>query len=777
MGWHQILCLLCFHFCLLSSLRFALPSCPRDQRDALLHFKNSFVLDSKASEPCYWYSGDSFYQEIHLVKSYPKMNSWYKGMDCCSWDGVTCDGATGNVIGLDLTCSWLHGTLHSNSSLFLLRHLQNLNLYGNDFSGSHISSNLSAFATLTHLNLSGSSFTGSIPSEISRLSKLVSLDLSHNYFFNLLENSIFTMLVQNLTTLRKLALDEVDMSMVSPKSFANLSSSLTYLSSLSLWSTSFSGEIPNSISNMKNLTVLDLEDCKFTGYISSSLWNLNQLQFSSLTYLKLSNNNFSGNMPLCLGNITNLMFMNLSNNRLQGPLPRSLVKCVNLSTLVLSHNEFSDIFPHWLKASKLYILNLQSNKFHEFFSNTSLYIIDLSNNKFGGPFPLPSPVTYYYSIASNNITGKIPSLICNASNLKIIDLSNNSLMGSLPRCLTNFSTNLLVLNLRMNHLEGTIPHYFSSRSSLMTLDLSRNRFEGILPQLLVKCRYLEVLDLSHNQIKDTFPRWLGTLPKLKVLVLRSNNLKDLLDIPKGAHLFPKLHILDLSNNSFSGPLPANLIMNFKGMMNGENMQDTSLYMTRSFISGTYENSVAVMMKGLEYELVRILTFLTIIDLSCNSFQGNIPKVIGHLDFLVGLNLSHNHLTGSIPSTLGNLTNLEWLDLSLNKFSGLIPRKLGDLASLEYLNLSKNQLTGRIPQDKQLSTFSSDSFSGNPSLCGTPLPKACPGDAQPPPPSSLLTFDHEGHERWLRQKIVWIGYASGIVIGISIAYIAFETRRP
>ncbi|KAK3423933.1 hypothetical protein EUGRSUZ_F00682 [Eucalyptus grandis] len=841
------------------------------------------MLDSKASNPCYWQSGDSNYQKIHRVKSYPKMNSWYKGIDCCSWDGVTCDGTTGNVAGLDFTCSWLHGTLHSNSSLFLLRHLRNLNLSGNDFSGSHISSNLSAFATLTHLNLSSSSFPGSIPSEISCLSKLVSLDLSNKYFFGRLswENSIFTMLVQNLTTLRKLVLGEVDMSMVSPKSFANFSSSLTYLSigscslggifsyavfrllslttpylfynhnlsrilpksnwtspleSLSLWSTSFSGEIPDSIGNMKNLTILDLENCKFTGHIPSSMWNLNQLQvlwidgnsfcgvvefelftklknlqelfvsqelnliydtleytfpkleklglyscnltklpyflnsLKRLTFLDLSSNRIGGQIPMWFwgishdtlkmlilsnnlfegGNITNLKFMNLSNNRFQGPLPHSLVKCVNLSTLVLSHNEFSDIFPHWLEASRLYTLDLQSNKLHgrinltafglsfpalqnlfisnnnfigqwptEFFSKTSLDVIDLSNNKFGGPIPLPSPVTSYYSITSNNISGKIPSLICNATQVMIIDLSNNSLIGSLPRCLTNFSIDLLVLNLRMNHLEGTIPQYFSSRSGLMTLDLSRNRFE-----------------------------------ELKVLVLRSNNLKDLLDIHKGAHLFPKLHILELSNNSFSGPLLANLIMNLKGMMNGEVMQDTSLYMTRSFQQGTYDNSVVVTMKGLEVELVRILTFLTIIDLSCNSFQGNIPEVIGHLHSLVGLNLSHNHLTGSIPPTLGNLTNLEWLALSSNKFSGFIPKKLGDLASLGYLDLSKNQLI-----DKHLSTFSSDLFSGNPGLCGVPLPKPCPGDAQPPSPSSLLTFNRKGHESWFKQKTVWIGYAS------------------
>ncbi|KAF8009100.1 hypothetical protein BT93_J0173 [Corymbia citriodora subsp. variegata] len=572
------------------------------------------------------------------------------------------------------------------------------------------------------------------------------------------------------------------------------------LSNIYLEDNSFQGPLP-----ILPLSTVDFyaSDNGFTGEIPSSI-----CQLSSLQHLSLSNNTFSGNMPSCFGNITNLSYLDLSSNKLQGPLPRSLVKCVNLSTLVLGHNEFNDIFPHWLEAPKLYNLDLQSNKFYGrinltlfglsfptlellvisnnnfigqwptiFFSNTSLAVIDLSNNKFEGPIPLPSPSTSYYSIASNKITGKIPSLICNATELHIIDLSNNSLIGSLPRCLTNLSTNISVLNLRMNYLEGTIPQFFSSKSGLMTLDLSQNRFEGTLPRSLVKCRYLEVLDLSHNQIEDTFPRWLGTFPELKVLVLRSNNLKGLLDIPRGAHLFPKLHILDLSNNNFSGPLPTNLIMNLKGMMTSESGQDESLYMTRSFGRGIYENSVTVMMKGLEVELVRILTFLTIVDLSCNSFQGNIPEVIGHLHSLVGLNLSHNHLTGSIPPTLGNLTNLGWLDLSSNKLSGVIPRKLGDLASLGYLNLSKNQLTGRIPQDKQLSTFSSDSFSGNPYLCGTPLPKACPGDAQPPPPSSSSTFNYKGHESWFKQKTVWIGYASGIVIGISIAYIAFETGRP
>ncbi|KAK3423942.1 hypothetical protein EUGRSUZ_F00696 [Eucalyptus grandis] len=805
MGWHHILRLLCFHFLLHSSLRFALPFCPPDQRDALLHFKNSFMLDSKASDPCYWDSIDSFYHERNFVKSYPKTNSWYKGMDCCSWDGVTCDGATGNIISLDLTCSWLCGTLHSNSSLFLLRHLQKLNLFGNNFTGSHISSNLSAFATLTHLNVSSSSFSGSIPSEISHLSKLVSLDLSSNFFSDTLENSIFTMLVQNLTTLRKLFLDEVNMSMVSPKSFANLSSSLTYLSvvscslrgifpnaifrlpslstlyignnknlsgilpksnwtspleSLSLWRTSFSGEIPDSIGNMKNLTVLDLENCKFTGHIPSSMQNLNQLQL-----LWIDKNSFSGVVEFELfTKLTNLrklsvsQELNLIYDTLEYTFPKlevlQLTSCnltkfpyflnslKRLTLLDLSSNRISGEIPMWfwgVSQDTLELLDLSNNLLEggiQLLHWKKLSSIYLLNNSFHGPLPILPPSTHYFAASNNSFTGEIPSLICQFSSLLDLDLSNNNFSGNMPLC-------------------------FGNLTNLQNLYLSNNKLQGPLPRSLVKCslvksRYLEVLDLSHNQIEDTFPGWLGSLPELKVLVLRSNNLKDLLDIPRGAHLFPKLHILDLSNNSFG---------------------DTSLYMTRSFERKTYENSVVMMMKGLEVELVRILTFLTIIDLSCNSFEGNIPEVIGHLHSLVGLNLSHNHLTGSIPPTLGNLTNLEWLDLSSNKLSWVIPRKLGDLASLGYLNLSKNQLIGRIPQDKQLSTFSRDSFGGNPGLCGTPLPKACLGDAQPPLPSSLLTFDHEGHESWFNQKIVWMGYASGIVIGISIAYIAFETGRP
>ena len=93
---------------------------------------------------------------------------------------ASCHKTTRHVIGLDLSCSWLNGSIHSNSTLFFLPHLKRLNLAGNFFNYSPISSEFAYFKTLSHLNLSNSMFSVKIPYEISHLSSLVSLDLSYN---------------------------------------------------------------------------------------------------------------------------------------------------------------------------------------------------------------------------------------------------------------------------------------------------------------------------------------------------------------------------------------------------------------------------------------------------------------------------------------------------------------------------------------------------------------------------------------------------------------------
>ena len=201
----------CSHLLLSSSFSFSNSTkiCPHGQALALLQFKQSFSIDNYNSLGCYG--------------SYPKTEYWKEGSDCCSWDGVSCDLVTGHVIELDLSCSWLSGTIHSNSTLFRFPHLQRLNLAFNDFSGSSVSAGFGRFSSLTHLNLSDSLFSGLISPEISHLSNLVSLDLTWNRGAEFARDG-FDSLVQNLTKLQKLHLSGIYISLVFPNSLLNRSS-------------------------------------------------------------------------------------------------------------------------------------------------------------------------------------------------------------------------------------------------------------------------------------------------------------------------------------------------------------------------------------------------------------------------------------------------------------------------------------------------------------------------------------------------------------------------
>ncbi|XWS08150.1 hypothetical protein CRYUN_Cryun41cG0055600 [Craigia yunnanensis] len=209
--------------------------CSHDEASALIQFKSSFSINKS-------YSG-SWYCDDFGIKSYPKTDSWNEGTDCCSWDGVTCDNIKGQVIGLDLSCSWLYGTIPSNSSLFHLPHLQKLNLAFNYFNSSKMSSKFGEFASLVYLNLFGTYFAGQVPSQVSHLSKLVSLDLSWNDD-QTLDKHTLEGLVHNLTEVRQLFLDGINMSSINPNVMMNLSSSLR---SLSLYYCGLRGKFPQNI--------------------------------------------------------------------------------------------------------------------------------------------------------------------------------------------------------------------------------------------------------------------------------------------------------------------------------------------------------------------------------------------------------------------------------------------------------------------------------------------------------------------------------------------------
>ena len=187
----------------------------------------------------------------------------------------------------------------------------------------------------------------------------------------------------------------------------------------------------------------------------------------------------------------------------------------------------------------------------------------------------------------------------------------------------------------------------------------------------------------------------------------------------------------------------------------------------------YQDSVMVVWKGQELKLERILTIFTTIDLSCNRFHGQIPKVLGTLQFLRELNLSHNSLSGYIPSLLGNLLVLESLDLSSNMLNGSIPMQLTSLTFLAVLNLSQNKLTRPIPQGLQFNSFQNNSYIGNKGLCGFPLSKKCM-IVEPPPSKEDNDLKFTSGFGW---KVVMMGYGCGFVYGIAMGYLVSKSRKP
>ncbi|XP_049409614.1 receptor-like protein 9DC3 [Solanum stenotomum] len=273
-----------------------------------------------------------------------------------------------------------------------------------------------------------------------------------------------------------------------------------------------------------------------------------------------------------------------------------------------------------------------------------------------------------------------------------------------------------------------------------------------------------------------FPKWLGDLPHLQILKLRSNKFYGPI---RTGNLFSQIRVIDLSSNGFSGVLPVSLFQNFQAMKTIGEKSGTREYVADIY-SYYYTNSLIVTTKGLDHELLRVLTTQIIIDLSRNRFEGCIPSIIGDLVGLRTLNLSHNVLEGHIPESLQHLSVLESLDLSSNKLGGEISQQFVPLTSLEVLNLSHNHLFGCIPKGNQFNTFENNSYQGNDGLRGLPPSRDCGRDDRVPQetiPVELGQEEEEEDSPIISWQAVLMGYGCGLVIGLSVIYIMWSTQYP
>lgn len=184
--------------------------------------------------------------------------------------------------------------------------------------------------------------------------------------------------------------------------------------------------------------------------------------------------------------------------------------------------------------------------------------------------------------------------------------------------------------------------------------LSQNRFEGPLPRSLANCTTLEVLDIGNNHIIDIFPSWLGILPELRVLILQSNGIHGFVRKPNTIQRFPKLQVIDVSNNNISGKLPSEYFQIWKAVQSFDASHLTYMqangqqnYPSNGWLMTSDAYSMTLTNKGIKIEYSKIQDFFVAIDLSGNKFEGGIPKILGNLKALHMLNLSNNIFTSFI----------------------------------------------------------------------------------------------------------------------------------
>ncbi|XBH60080.1 hypothetical protein VPH35_114724 [Triticum aestivum] len=316
----------------------------------------------------------------------------------------------------------------------------------------------------------------------------------------------------------------------------------TSLESLYLYNNSITGAVPTGLVNCTSLQSVTLGSNQLSGQIPTLLRSLLQVDLSmnkllgplpsdigapDLTVLSLSSNYITGHVSIPICELQNLIFLDLSKNRFVGEFPRC-PSMPYLTFLYLSNNNFSGNFPPLLRnCSNLIFLDLAMNKFDGalpvWIGNlVNLRFLQRNHNMFYGG--IPASITslvllQQFNPASNNISGSIPSSLSKLIGmtlkhltLPVVDILSVVMKKQELKFSNVAVTDMVSIDLSLNHLTGEIPDEITSLNGLLSLNLSWNHLSQKIPvkigdmkSLLSDLTYLSSLDLSYNNLAGRIP--------------------------------------------------------------------------------------------------------------------------------------------------------------------------------------------------------------------------------------------------------------------------------
>ena len=424
-----------------------------------------------------------------------------------------------------------------------------------------------------------------------------------------------------------------------------------------------------ALSNMENLTVILELMCNATSLIYLTIENV---RVSNLANMIVNDNQLNGTLPNCFDKLTNLGVLTIQNvNSLIGSIPTSLMQATyKLSQITMYNTSMKSSLPNEINLPYL----------------RNLYMQGIDNN--------------------HMLYGTIPVAICNIgtrANLSggclLMNLSNNDLQGTIPRCLFE----------NMIFLDIPLQQYY----------LSRNRLNGTIDDIniqnftkQVKCRNLEcetVLDLSFNNIIGNIPLWM-TQCFWETLFLNNNQLNgtipnnwtvatgfDLSNNDLHGTIAPKFFFdgirttsftLDLSNNKLNGIIPLNVIKHTRYLILNNNKFE--------YIDLCYNASIV--------SLIAITLHNN--NIKHDNIGNDINCLLRNNDKLMYLTLYNN------PNIKGNINNLQ-----INRNNTVSPWYF------QYLALHNCDISGKLPPSMNLYNLSYFSIYNNRLSCSVPYTPA------------------------------------------------------
>ncbi|BFG36114.1 hypothetical protein CerSpe_223880 [Prunus speciosa] len=167
-----------------------------------------------------------------------------------------------------------------------------------------------------------------------------------------------------------------------------------------------------------------------------------------------------------------------------------------------------------------------------------MYVFSVFDNQLHGELPpnigihLPNLQEFYGG--ANKFTGTIPTSLSNSSRLRMLDLRQNGLIGTLPAATLGRLQRLVRISFSYNRLESgktgnlNFLSFLANCTSLRLLALNNNHFEGELPRSIGNLStQLKYLFLGRNLIRGSIPDDIGNLLSLNDLGMEENYLSGI----------------------------------------------------------------------------------------------------------------------------------------------------------------------------------------------------------------------------------------------------------